>query len=209
MALRNIRYEGDPILYKTCREVKAVTPRIKELISDLLDTMYSAEGVGLAAPQVGVLRRIAVIDIGEGPLVFINPKILETAGEQTGDEGCLSVPGKVGTVTRPNYVKALAYDENLEPFEVEGTELLARAMCHEFEHLDGHLYVEHVVGGLRDAAAEADADEGGAEPDTAKRPAAASKKPAAKSDSRQSGQPAAKGDSGQSGQPTAKRDNER
>ena len=146
MALRNIRYEGDAVLNKVCKEVKEVTPRIRELIEDMLDTMYEANGVGLAAPQVGILRRIAVIDVGDGPYVFINPRIIETSGEQTGDEGCLSVPGKAGVVTRPNYVKAVAYDENMEEFEVEGTELFARAMCHEFDHLDGHLYVEKVEG---------------------------------------------------------------
>jgi len=151
MALRNIRYEGDSVLNKKTKEVKAVTPRIKQLIEDMLDTMYAANGVGLAAPQVGVLRRIAVIDVGEGPWVFINPEIVETQGTQTGDEGCLSVPGKCGTVTRPNYVKTVAYNENMEKFEVEGTELFARAMCHEFDHLDGHLYVEKVEGELRDA----------------------------------------------------------
>lgn len=156
MALRNIRYEGDEILSKRAKEVKEVTPRIKELIGDLLDTMYEANGVGLAAPQVGVLRRIVVIDVGDGPKVFINPKILAADGEQTGDEGCLSVPGKVGTVTRPNYVKAAAFDENMEPFEIEGTELFARAMCHEFDHLDGHLYVEIAEGELRDAVIEED-----------------------------------------------------
>lgn len=150
MALRNIRYEGDAVLNKVCKEVKEVTPRIRELIEDMLDTMYEANGVGLAAPQVGILRRIAVIDVGDGPYVFINPRIIETSGEQTGDEGCLSVPGKAGVVTRPNYVKAVAYDENMEEFEVEGTELFARAMCHEFDHLDGHLYVEKVEGPLKE-----------------------------------------------------------
>lgn len=127
-----------------------MTPRIRELIMDMLDTMYEANGVGLAAPQVGVLRRIAVIDVGDGPHVFVNPQIIEKSGEQTGDEGCLSLPGKVGTVTRPNYVKAVAYDEHMQKFEIEGTELFARAMCHEFDHLDGHLYSEFVEGGLRE-----------------------------------------------------------
>lgn len=150
MAIRNLRYEGDPILNKETKEVKAVTPKIKQLIGDMLDTMYENNGVGLAAPQVGVLRRIAVIDIGEGPFVFINPRIIAADGSQTGDEGCLSVPGKTGTVTRPNYVKTVAFDENMNAFEIEGTELFARAMCHEFDHLDGHLYVEKVEGELRD-----------------------------------------------------------
>ena len=117
MALRTIRIMGDEVLTKVCREVKKVTPRISELIDDMLETMYDACGVGLAAPQVGVLRRIVVIDVGEGPIVMINPEILETSGSQTGDEGCLSLPGRAGQVTRPNYVKAKAYDENLEPYE--------------------------------------------------------------------------------------------
>ncbi len=150
MAIRKLRFEGDPILNKECREVTEMTPRLKELVEDMLDTMYEADGVGLAAPQVGVLRRIAVIDVGEGPYVFVNPKILESSGEQVDSEGCLSVPGKNGTVRRPKYVKAFAYDENMEPFEIEGEDLFARAMCHEFDHLDGHLYVEKVEGPLRD-----------------------------------------------------------
>ena len=108
------------------------------------------EAVGLAAPQVGILKRIVVIDIGEGPVVMINPVILETSGEQTGDEGCLSLPGKAGTVTRPNYVKARAFDENMEEYEIEGTELMARAICHELDHLDGHMYTEIVEGPLHD-----------------------------------------------------------
>lgn len=154
MAIRTIRIQGDPVLEKTCKEVKEVTPRITELIGDMLDTMYEANGVGLAAPQVGILRRIVVIDIGEGPVVMINPKILETSGEQTGDEGCLSLPGKAGVVTRPNYVKAIAYDENMEEYEIEGTELMARAMCHEIDHLDGHMYTEKVEGALHDVTNE-------------------------------------------------------
>ena len=142
---------GDPMLEKVCKEVKEVTPRIKELIEDMLETMYDANGVGLAAPQVGVLKRIVVIDVtGEDPIVLINPRILETSGEQTGGEGCLSLPGKSGTVTRPNYVKVKAYDREMKPFEIEGTELLARAFCHEIDHLDGHMYVEKVEGELTD-----------------------------------------------------------
>lgn len=153
MAIRNIREIGDPVLNKTCKEVKEMTDRTRELIDDMFDTMYEADGVGLAAPQVGILKRIVVIDVtGEEPLLLINPAILESSGEQTGNEGCLSVPGKTGIVTRPNYVKVKAYDENLEPFELEGTELLARAICHELEHLDGHLYVERVEGELMNTA---------------------------------------------------------
>ena len=155
MAIRNIRVMGDPILEKTCKEVKEMTPRLKELIDDMFDTTYEANGVGLAAPQVGVLKRIVVVDVtGEDPIVLINPRILESSGEQTGGEGCLSVPGKSGTVTRPNYVKVLAYDRDMKPVELEGTELLARAFCHEIDHLDGHLYVEKVEGELVDVESE-------------------------------------------------------
>ena len=150
MALRNIRNMGDECLTKVCKEVTEVNKRTEALIEDMLDTMYEANGVGLAAPQVGILKRIVVIDIGEGPIVMINPVILETSGEQTGDEGCLSVPGKAGTVTRPNYVKAKAFNENMEEYIIEGEELLARAICHECDHLDGHLYVEKVEGSLKD-----------------------------------------------------------
>ncbi len=154
MAIRNIRTLGDEVLTKTCKEVKTMNERTKELIDDMLETMYEADGVGLAAPQVGVLKRIVVIDIGEGPIVLVNPVITETNGEQTGTEGCLSVPGKAGTVTRPNYAKVVAYDENMEQFELEGTELLARAICHECDHLDGKLYVDLVEGELLDTAYE-------------------------------------------------------
>ena len=150
MAIREIRTMGDEVLAKVCKEVKMMTPRTAILIEDMLDTMYEAQGVGLAAPQVGVLRRIVVIDVGDGPMVLINPVILETDGEQVGQEGCLSVPGKAGIVRRPNYVKVEAYDENMEKYVVEGTELMARALCHEIEHLDGHMYVEKVEGELHD-----------------------------------------------------------
>ena len=150
MAIREIRIMGDEVLTKVCKEVKQMTPRTEELIEDMLETMYEANGVGLAAPQVGVLKRIVVIDIGEGPIVMINPVILETSGSQTGSEGCLSLPGKAGQVTRPNYVKAKALDENMEAYIVEGEELLARAICHELDHLEGHMYVEKVEGQLED-----------------------------------------------------------
>ena len=123
MALRTIRIQGDPVLTKKCREITEMTPKIKELIDDMLDTMYEANGVGLAGPQVGVLKRIVVIDIGEGPVVMINPVILEKSGEQTGDEGCLSLPGKAGTVTRPNYVKARAFDEIWKNMRLRGPSL--------------------------------------------------------------------------------------
>lgn len=148
MALRKIREQGDPVLTKKCRPVEKMDERTHQLIDDMLDTMYEAMGVGLAAPQVGILKRIVVIDIGEGPIVMINPRIVETSGEQTGDEGCLSIPGMAGEVTRPNYVKAVALNEDMEEFEIEGTELLARAICHETDHLDGIMYTEHVKGNL-------------------------------------------------------------
>ena len=148
MALRTIRLEGDPILEKVCRPVKEMTPRLEELAHDMVETMYEANGVGLAAPQVGVLRRICVIDIGEGPVTLINPEVLETSGEQTGSEGCLSVPGKTGIVTRPNYAKVKALNENMEEIIVEGEELMARALLHEIDHLDGHIYTEKVEGEL-------------------------------------------------------------
>jgi len=151
MALRKIREIGEDVLNQVCKEVTEVTPRTIELIEDMLETMYSTGGVGLAAPQVGVRKRIVVIDVtGDDPIVMINPKIIDTSGEQTGMEGCLSVPGKCGQVTRPNYVKAIAYDEELKPYEIEGTELLARAICHELDHLEGKLYVDLVEGDLLD-----------------------------------------------------------
>ncbi|MDD6798074.1 MAG: peptide deformylase [Clostridia bacterium] len=157
MALRNIRVlgeDGDEVLHKTAKEVTEMTPKIQELIDDMFDTMYEANGVGLAAPQVGIRKRIVVIDCGDQPLVLINPVILETSGEQTGTEGCLSVPGKCGTVTRPDYAKVRALDENMEEFEVEGTELLARCLCHEIDHLDGVMYVDKVEGELVNADSE-------------------------------------------------------
>ena len=161
MALRTIRVQGDPILNKVCRPITEVTPKIRTLAEDMIETMYEANGVGLAAPQVGILKRIVVIDVGDGqgPYVMINPEILESSGEQTGDEGCLSVPGKAGLVTRPNYVKTKYYDLDMQEHIVEGTELFARCMCHEFEHLDGHLYVERVEGELHDVVYEEEDDE--------------------------------------------------
>lgn len=153
MGIRKIRTMGDPVLEKECKPVKEVNLRTRLLISDMLDTMYDAGGVGLAAPQVGILKRIVVIDVSpeaNQPIVLINPEVLETSGEQTGFEGCLSVPGKSGQVTRPNYAKVKAYNENMEEIIVEGEELLARALLHETDHLNGHLYVEKVEGRLYD-----------------------------------------------------------
>ena len=150
MALRNIRILGDEILKKQAKEVTEMTPKIEELIDDMFETMYDANGCGLAAPQVGIRKRIVVIDCGDQPLVRINPEILETSGEQTGQEGCLSVPGKVGIVTRPNYAKVKALDENMDEIIVEGTELLARCLCHEIDHLNGIMYVDKAEGPLMD-----------------------------------------------------------
>lgn len=159
MAIRNIREIGDEVLTKKCKEVTAMTERTRELIEDMLETMYEANGVGLAAPQVGILKRIVVIDVtGEDPYVLINPRIIESSGEQTEQEGCLSVPGKSGEVTRPEYVKAVALDINMQPIEVEGRELLARAICHELDHLEGHLFVEKLNGPLLDVS-ESDENE--------------------------------------------------
>ena len=150
MALRNIRILGDEILKKQAKEVTEMTPKIEELIDDMFETMYDANGCGLAAPQVGIRKRIVVIDCGDPPLVLINPEILEPSGEQTGQEGCLSVPGKVGIVTRPNYAKVKALDENMDEIIVEGTELLARCLCHEIDHLNGIMYVDKAEGPLMD-----------------------------------------------------------
>ncbi len=160
MALRTIRIAGDPVLEKTCREVKEITPRIRELIADMYETMYHGNGVGLAAPQVGILKRICVIDVtGENPLTLINPVIVETEGEQSGEEGCLSLPGKSGLVTRPLRVVVEAYDENMELRRLEGEELLARAFCHELDHLDGHMYMEKVEGEIHDVQYDEDEEE--------------------------------------------------
>ena len=157
MALRQIRTQGDDILAKECRKVEKMTPKIRELIDDMFDTMYEAYGVGLAAPQVGILKQIVVIDTtGEDPIVLINPEIMETSGSQTGEEGCLSVPGMAGTVTRPNYVKVRAFDEDMQEFILEGAELLARAICHETDHLHGRLYTELVEGELHRTSYEED-----------------------------------------------------
>lgn len=160
MAIRKIRTIGDEILRKHCKPVKEITPRITELIEDMFETMYESNGVGLAAPQVGILKQIVVIDVEDGnQYVLINPEIVEMSGSQTGPEGCLSVPGKSGTVTRPNHVKVRAFDEEMNPFELEGEELLARAICHECDHLSGDLYVDKVEGELEDVG-EADEPEG-------------------------------------------------
>ena len=155
MAIRQVRTIGDDILRKECKPVKEITPRIAELIEDMFETMYEANGVGLAAPQVGVLKQIVVMDVDDGnQYVLINPEIIEQSGSQTGQEGCLSVPGKSGTVTRPDHVKVKALNENMEEYVLEGEGLLARAICHECDHLSGVLYVDKVEGELEDVSAE-------------------------------------------------------
>lgn len=159
MAIRNVRINGDEILTKSCKEVKELTPKLLELIDDMLETMEDANGVGLAAPQVGVLRRICVIDVGEEngtkePLVLINPEVIEESGEQEGQEGCLSLPGYVGDVKRPMKVTVKAKDIDMNEITVEGEGLLARALCHEIDHLNGHMYTEFVEGGLKEVSDE-------------------------------------------------------
>jgi len=144
MAFRNIRKFGDEILRKKCREVDGIDERLLTLIEDMKETMYEAEGVGLAAPQVGILKKLFVIDVGEGPLVFINAEIIETSGSQTDEEGCLSLPGETKEVMRPNYVRARALNEKGEEFEIEAEELLARAILHEYDHLNGTLFIDRV-----------------------------------------------------------------
>lgn len=171
MALRNIRIIGDPVLTKKSKPVFKMTPRLETLINDMIETMYDAGGVGLAAVQVGVLRRIIVIDCGaeESELyVLINPEITEISGAQTGDEGCLSYPGKCGTVTRPEKVKVMALDINMVPYQIEAEGLLARAICHECDHLEGILYTNWVEGEIRDAVySEEEAAEAAAETEKA------------------------------------------
>ncbi|SHE34551.1 peptide deformylase [Tissierella praeacuta DSM 18095] len=145
MALREIRLSDDPILRKKSKEITEITDRIKILLDDMIDTMNEAEGVGLAAPQVGVLRRAVVIDVGEGPIKLINPVITEMKGEEIDIEGCLSVPNRSGTVSRPQWVKVRYLDENGKEKVLEGTGLLARAICHEIDHLEGILYIDKII----------------------------------------------------------------
>ncbi|MBQ1274733.1 MAG: peptide deformylase [Cellulosilyticum sp.] len=148
MAYRKVRTEEEEVLRKVSKEVKQFDEALWSLLDDMADTMYEENGVGLAAPQVGILKRIFVIDIGEGLIEFINPTVIATEGEQFGEEGCLSVPNKYGNVRRPNYVKMRAQDRNGNFFEIEGTELMARAMLHENDHLDGRLYIDLVEDGI-------------------------------------------------------------
>lgn len=149
MAIRNIREDGDEVLRKVCKPVEVMTERLSTLIDDMFETMYEANGVGLAAPQVGVLRRIVVIDVmDDNPLVLVNPEIIEKDGEQIGPEGCLSLPGIQGDVARPEHVVCKALDRDMKEITVEGEGLLARAICHELDHLDGILYKDLAIGGL-------------------------------------------------------------
>lgn len=156
MAIRKIRVMGDDVLRKTAKEVKEITPRIQTLIEDMYETMYEAMGVGLAAPQVGILKRIVVIDTGEEGerVTLVNPRITHRDGEQIGEEGCLSLPGKVAVVKRPDHVICSAYDENMDPVTVEGFGLFARAICHELDHLDGVLYPDVAEGPVKEVAYE-------------------------------------------------------
>jgi peptide deformylase len=145
MAIREVRKRGDEVLETVCRPVVKFDKKLHILLDDMYETMQKNEGVGLAAPQVGILRRAVVIDVGDGAIEMINPEILETSGSQTGAEGCLSLPGVYGEVERPMYVKAKAQDRDGNWFEIEGEELLARAICHECEHLEGKLFTERVI----------------------------------------------------------------
>ena len=167
MAIRQVRVVGDAVLTKRCKEVKAVTPRIRELVQDMFDTMYEAQGVGLAAPQVGVLRRIIVTDTGNDPRVLINPVIVEREGEQTGEEGCLSYPGKYAIVKRPMKVVVEGFDLDMQPVRVEAEGLLARDFCHETDHLDGKMYMELAEDGIHDVSERDDEDEAPDDEDTA------------------------------------------
>ena len=145
MAIREIREKGDEILYKKCKAVVKFDEKLHILLDDMYETMQSRDGVGLAAPQVGILKRAVVIDVGDGKIEIINPEIVEESGEQTGSEGCLSVPGVFGEVTRPNVVTVKAQDRDGKWFKITGKELLARAFCHEIEHLDGKLFLDRVI----------------------------------------------------------------
>ncbi|WP_173471970.1 peptide deformylase [Eubacterium ruminantium] len=166
MAIRNIRVDGDEILRKKCKPVTKMNERTRELIDDMFDTMYESNGVGLAAPQVGVLKRIVVIDVmDDNPLVLINPEIISSEGEQTGNEGCLSLPGLAGEVTRPMKVVCKALDEEMNEFTVEGEGLLARCICHELDHLDGILYKDKVINGLHRVDLPTEEDDSGEEPE--------------------------------------------
>lgn len=155
MAVRNLRFLGDDILLKPCKRIENVTDRIRDLAADMIETMRVSRGVGLAAPQVGILKRMMVIEVEEGnPVVFINPEITKAEGEQFGLEGCLSIPRKTGMVRRPQKIRVKAYDLDMKEFELEVENLFARAVCHECDHLDGKLYIDLVEGELMDSEAD-------------------------------------------------------
>lgn len=159
MGLRKILTDKDPALHKVCRPVEKFDGRLHKLLDDMKETLIDANGVGLAAPQVGILRRVVLVDTGDEVLELINPSLLETSGEQVGAEGCLSVPGKYGLVKRPNYAKVRAQDRNGNWFEAEGEELIARCFCHELDHLDGILYIEVMERFLTEEELEAQEEE--------------------------------------------------
>lgn len=158
MGLRNILTDKDPALHKVCRPVEKFDKRLHKLLDDMTQTLAEANGVGLAAPQVGILRRVVLVDTGEQVLELVNPTLLETSGEQVGAEGCLSVPGRYGLVKRPYFAKVRAQDRDGNWFEAEGEELIARCFCHELDHLDGILYTEVMERFLTEEELEADAD---------------------------------------------------
>ncbi|OPJ56905.1 peptide deformylase [Alkalithermobacter paradoxus] len=150
MALRIIKKDNDPVLRKKSRVVENIDQKIITLLEDMAETMYHADGVGLAAPQIGILKRVIVVDVGDGLIELINPEIIEQRSSQTGEEGCLSVPGKYGKVKRPLYVKVRGLNRNGETVIVEGKDLLARALCHEIDHLDGILFIDRVEGRIEE-----------------------------------------------------------
>lgn len=158
MGLRNILTDKDPALHKVCRPVEKFDKRLHKLLDDMAQTLAEANGVGLAAPQVGILRRVVLVDTGDQVLELVNPTLLETSGEQVGAEGCLSVPGRYGLVKRPYFAKVRAQDRDGNWFEAEGEELIARCFCHELDHLDGILYTEVMERFLTEEELEADAD---------------------------------------------------
>ncbi len=159
MGLRKILTDKDPALHKVCRKVEKFDWRLHKLLDDMTETLLDSNGVGLAAPQVGILRRVVVVDTGDGILELVNPSLIETDGEQEGPEGCLSVPGKYGLVKRPYYAKVLAQDRDGEWFEAEGEELIGRCFCHELDHLDGILYTEVMERFLTEEELMADDEE--------------------------------------------------
>lgn len=151
MAIRTIRIEGDDVLRKKSKVITKFDENLWTLLDDMKETMYSADGVGIAAPQIGLLKRVFIVDVGEGAIEFINPEVIFAEGEQFGEEGCLSIPKIYGSVRRANHVRMRAYNRKGEQFEIEGTELMARAMLHEYDHLEGKLFIDLVEGDLFEA----------------------------------------------------------